>query len=408
MRNIIPVQNRGSKYSMTGKAIIIVLDGVGAGAQEDASEYGDAGANTLGNLSEYFGGLNIPNLRMMGLANAVEMKGVEKEENPIAFYGKMKEKSAGKDSTSGHWEIAGTIRHDRPMLYPHGFPTEVIDKFHDLTGYGCLGNIPASGTEIMERLGKEHLKSGKLIIYTSADSVFQIAGHEDVISVEELYETCEIVRNKIMDGKPYNVDRVIARPFVGEPGGFKRIRKRKDFSIAPPYPNLLDLACENRVEVVGIGKIDDLFGGRGLSSCTHTISNSDGIEQIKKILFKNISNHNKMLIFANLIDFDQEYGHRNDKTGFRKALEEFDESLTEILKFMNNDDLLAITADHGCDPTIETSTDHSREMAPLIVKFDKISSKNRNLGIRESFSDLGASVASFLGLPDTKDGVSFF
>lgn len=392
---------------MSRRAIIIVLDGLGTGELPDAAGYGDEGANTLGNLARACGGLRLPNLERLGLGNIIQIEGIPPTDRPAAFFGKMAEKSPGKDSTSGHWELAGRIRSEPPMLYPGGFPEQVIRKFVERIGLAPLGNRPASGTAIIGELGAEHLQTGRPIVYTSADSVFQIAAHTGRITVEKLYEMCRVVREEIMDDRPYNVDRVIARPFAGEPGAFVRLRKRKDFSLAPPYPTLLDLASENGAAALGIGKVDDLFGHRGFRDCAHTDSNSDGLEKIRRLLSDTIDKDYKLLIFANLIDFDQEYGHRRDVAGFRAALEEFDAALPGILKLLGPDDLLAITADHGCDPTFSRSTDHTREYVPLLVVCGGAGTP-RGLGRRESFADLGAAVAQYLNLPPTPDGAGFW
>ncbi|HOO56386.1 MAG TPA: phosphopentomutase [bacterium] len=391
---------------MAAKALVIVLDGVGAGALPDAGDFGDAGTNTLGNLAEACGGLRIPNLRRLGLGNVLAMKGVAPSASPEAFFGRMAEKSHAKDSTSGHWELAGRIRRETPALYPGGFPDGVISLFIEKTGLEPIGNCEASGTRIIEQLGRRHLDTGRPIVYTSADSVFQIAAHVDVMSVEKLYEVCGVVREKVMNGDPYNVDRVIARPFDGEPGSFRRLKGRRDFSIAPPYPTLLDIAREGGVEVIGIGKVDDLFGHRGFSKCVHAESNIDGIVQIRQLLLDNQNNSNKIFIFANLIDFDQEYGHRRDVDGFRRALEEFDAEIPGIESMLGDEDLFAITADHGCDPTHTASTDHTREYVPVLVKYGG-GAVPGDLGTRASFADLGATVAGFFGLEPTPDGDGF-
>jgi phosphopentomutase len=386
---------------------VIVLDGVGAGELPDAAEYGDAGSDTLGNTARHFGGLNLPNLQRLGLGNILPMEGVPPAERPGAFFCRMAELSAGKDSTSGHWELAGRVRIEPPALYPDGFPPEVIRVFTAKTGLEPIGNKPASGTAIIEEFGGEHLATGRPIVYTSADSGFQIAAHTDVMAIEELYRICGIVREEIMDGNPWRVDRVIARPFEGSPGAFRRVRARKDLSIPPPYPTLLDLASENGVATLGVGKVDDLFGHRGFSECTHTKSNAEGLSHIKRLLLENRRIDNKILILANLIDFDQEYGHRRDPEGFRAALEEFDAALPGLLDQMNAADFFAITADHGCDPTFARGTDHTREYVPLLAVCGA-AGEPRALGTRRSFADLGATLAEFLGLPPKLDGTSFW
>ncbi len=392
---------------MIRKAVMIILDGVGAGELPDAARYGDEGCNTLGNLARRRGGLELPNLQRLGIGNILPIEGVPPAESPEAFFALMAEKSPGKDSVSGHWELAGRVRTIPPTLYPNGFPPEVIHAFVEKTGWPPLGNKAASGTAIIEELGAEHLRTGRPIVYTSADSVFQIAAHTDIMSLEKLYRVCLVVREEIMTGSPWHVDRVIARPFEGAPGAFRRIRARRDFAIAPPYPTLLDIAGEHGLPVLGVGKVDDIFGHRGFSACEHTVSNADGLSRIKRLLLENARNDNKMIILANLIDFDQEYGHRRNPAAFEEGLEEFDATVPDLLGLLGNDDLLAITADHGCDPTFERSTDHTREFAPMMAVCGA-AGRPRGLGARNSFADLGATVAEALGLPPTPDGASFW
>lgn len=388
------------------KVVLIILDGVGIGALPDAPDYGDAGADTLGNLSRARGGLRLPNLQRLGLGNIADIAGVPPAARPEASFGRMAEMSPAKDSTSGHWEIACQTREAPPAVYPDGFPPDVVSMFAEKTRWKLIGNKAASGTAIIDELGAEHLRTGRPIVYTSADSVFQIAAHKDVMPVEELYRVCRVVREEIMNGRPRSVDRVIARPFEGEPGAFRRTRLRRDFSIPPPYPTLLDMARAAGVFVFGIGKVDDLFGGRGFDDCVHTSSNADGIERLRAALLEKRPKDNRMLIFANLIDFDQEHGHRRNEEGFAKALEEFDAALPGLLAGLGPDDMAAATADHGCDPTLKRHTDHTREYVPLLVAGGG-AGKSRPLGTRESFADLGASVAAFLGLPPAPRGIPF-
>ncbi len=394
-------------FLMINKAVIIILDGVGAGELPDAAQYGDEGCNTLGNIARRSGGLVLPNLQRLGLGNILPLNGVPAVERPAAFFARMAEKSPGKDSISGHWELAGRVRKVPPAHYPNGFPPEVMRAFQEKTGRAPLGNKAASGTAIIEELGEEHLRTGRPIIYTSADSVFQIAAHIDIMPPEELYRVCRVVREEIMTGSPYSVDRVIARPFEGAPGSFRRIRARRDFAVAPPYPTLLDIALEHGVTVLGVGKVDDLFGHRGFNACEHTVSNADGLSRIKKLLLENVRNDNRIIILANLIDFDQEYGHRRNPAAFKAGLEEFDAAVPELLEPIGANDLLVITADHGCDPTFERSTDHTREYVPLMAVCGA-AGRPRGLGDRRSFADLGATVAQALGLPGTPDGTSFW
>lgn len=381
------------------RVILIVLDGVGIGELPDAAKYGDEGSNTLVNTAEAVGGLHLPNLGRLGLSNIERIKGIEIQEEPIAFYGKMAESSPGKDTTTGHWEIAGLIL-DKPFpIYPQGFPKEIIDSFEKAIGRKVLGNKPASGTEIIKEFGEYHLKTGYPIVYTSADSVFQIAAHEDVISVEELYKMCEIARD-ILKGE-HAVARVIARPFAGEPGNFYRTPRRKDFSLPPIKPTLLDYLKEENYDVIGVGKIEDIFAGRGLTLSLHQKDNKEGIENI----FKAWKNLKEGLIFVNLVDFDMLYGHRNDPKGMANALEEFDRALPDIINLLSDYDLLIITADHGCDPTTP-STDHSREYVPLLI-FSPNFRKVESLNVRKTFSDLGKTLADYFEIKNDLSGESF-
>lgn len=381
------------------RVILIVLDGVGIGELPDAAKYRDEGSNTLVNTAEAVGGLHLPNLGRLGLSNIERIKGIEIQEEPIAFYGKMAESSPGKDTTTGHWEIAGLIL-DKPFpIYPQGFPKEIIDSFEKAIGRKVLGNKPASGTEIIKEFGEYHLKTGYPIVYTSADSVFQIAAHEDVISVEELYKMCEIARD-ILKGE-HAVARVIARPFAGEPGNFYRTPRRKDFSLPPIKPTLLDYLKEENYDVIGVGKIEDIFAGRGLTLSLHQKDNKEGIENI----FKAWKNLKEGLIFVNLVDFDMLYGHRNDPKGMANALEEFDRALPDIINLLSDYDLLIITADHGCDPTTP-STDHSREYVPLLI-FSPNFRKVESLNVRKTFSDLGKTLADYFEIKNDLSGESF-
>ncbi|MBI3737241.1 phosphopentomutase [Candidatus Sumerlaeota bacterium] len=382
------------------RAIIIVLDGVGCGELPDAASFGDEGSNTLGNLSRWFeDGLRLPNLGALGLGNIIPIRGV----SPAAArggYGKCGEKSAGKDSTSGHWEIAGVVTPTPFPTYPRGFPPEIIAEFSRRIGRGILGNKPASGTEIIKELGEEHLRTGKPIVYTSADSVFQIAAHLSVYPLDELYRICRIAR-EILAG-PHRVGRVIARPFAGEPGNFARTPDRQDFSVEPHAPTLLDHCRAAGIRTVGIGKIGDLFAHRGLDEEMHTRSNLEGIEQT---IAQMRAARSPALIFTNLVEGDSVYGHRNDCPGYRKSLEEFDSKLPEIFAAQRMGDLMVICADHGVDPTTP-STDHSREYIPLLMWGDEIK-PNVNLGVRETFADIGQTVADYLNGPPLKSGVSF-
>lgn len=384
---------------MFKKALLIVLDSVGVGELPDADKFGDKGSNTLANTAKHVEGLNLPNMQKMGLGNIIEIKGVPASSHPIACFGKAREQSPGKDTTTGHWEIAGLVSEIPFPVYPNGFPPEIIDEFEKKIGRKVLWNKPASGTEIIQRFGKEHIKTGKPIVYTSADSVFQIAAHEKVIPVEELYEMCRIAR-KILTGK-HAVARVIARPFVGDDGKFTRTYNRADFSLKPPKKTLLDKIVESGKEVIGVGKIKDIFTGQGITKSYHTSGNMDGVD---KILFA-IDELKEGLIFTNLIDFDMLYGHRNNPEGYARALEEFDARIPEIIEKLDDDTVLIITADHGCDPTTP-STDHSREYVPVIVYGKKIK-KGVNLKILSSFADIGQTIADFLGCGKLENGKSF-
>jgi phosphopentomutase len=372
------------------RVFIIVLDGFGVGALPDAKDYGDLGANTLLHVVEAAGGVSLPNFEALGLGNLGEFKGLAKRQDCLGSFGRMTEKSAGKDSISGHWEIAG-LRLDKPFpVYPQGFPKGVMDEFTARTGRQALGNVAASGTDIIDRLGVEHIQTSRPIVYTSVDSVFQIAAHVDVIPLPQLYDICLAAR-EMLRGE-HAVGRVIARPFKGEPGRFRRTTDRKDFSIAPIGETLLDKAKAAGLPVVGIGKIEDLFAGRGLTEAIHTAGNTDGMARTLAAA-KRIT---QGIIFTNLVDFDMLYGHRNDAIGYYKALVEFDNWLPRMMGAMKDGDLLFITGDHGTDPGTE-GTDHTREYVPLLVYGPGIKG-GVNLGTRESFSDLGATVAEALGI----------
>jgi phosphopentomutase len=384
---------------MSTRVILIILDACGIGELPDARFYQDEGSNTIVNTARAVGGLKLPHLEKFGLGNIDSIQGVKPDHSALANFGKMAELSAGKDSTSGHWEIMGLVLKKPLPVYPHGFPPEVIGKFEKAIGRKTLGNKPASGTEIIKELGKEHMQSGEPIVYTSADSVFQIAAHEEIIPVDKLYKMCATARD-ILVGE-HAVARVIARPFVGKPGSFTRTERRKDFSLPPPSSTVLDLLKKNDVPVIGIGKIEDLFAGRGLTHTIHTKNNTDGMDKLVEAL----KIHKTGLVFINLVDFDMLWGHRNDPEAFASGLEEFDRRLPEFTQLMQKEDVLMITADHGCDPTTP-STDHSREYVPLLVYGGSIG-YNRNLGTRESFCDVGATIAEIFGIKDTGCGKSF-
>ena len=380
--------------------IIIVLDGVGIGELPDASLYGDSGSNTLSNIAKHLGGINLPNLEKFGLGNIFPIDGIKNVENPIASFGKMNEASKGKDSTTGHWEIGGLLVTQDFPYYPNGFPKELIDKFLKLTELkGVLGNKAASGTAIIEELGDEHVKTGFPIIYTSADSVFQIAAHEDVIKLRRQYEICEIARNQVLIDE-HAVGRIIARPFITENGKYKRTTNRKDFSLNPPEPTILDYLFSLGINTTAIGKINDLFNYQGIKEQIKTKSNIEGIDKT----IEAIKSKQDTLIFTNLVDFDVYYGHRNDPEGFYKSLKEFDENLMLIVDSMDVTDRLILTADHGNDPTTP-STDHSREYVPVLY-FSK-ERNGVNLGIRETFSDIAQTAAEFFKISNSLKGKSF-
>ncbi len=377
------------------RAIVIVLDGVGAGAAPDAALYGDAGANTLGHVAEAAGGLKLPALGRLGLGNIMEIKGVPPVAAPAASFGRMRELSAGKDTITGHWEMMGILNGTPFPTYPGGFPPRVISEFERRTGRKVLGNRAASGTVIIEQLGAEHMRTGSPIVYTSADSVFQIAAHADVIPVEGLYRMCETAREMLVS--PDNVCRVIARPFEGAPGNFRRISaKRKDFPLPPPEETVVDMLASKGVPVFSVGKVAEMFGMRGFTDgMIKTGGNAQGMEEIVNLLKRQA----RGLVFANLNDFDTLFGHRNDPEGFARALEGFDEWFNGFLPVLGSEDFLFMTADHGNDPTTP-GTDHSRELVPLLFSgnFSGKGKAGRDLGLRAGFMDLGATVAEIFGL----------
>ncbi|ADO77933.1 phosphopentomutase [Halanaerobium praevalens] len=380
------------------RIILMVMDSVGLGALEDAADYGDQGAATLQHIAAEIGGLKLPNLEKLGLGKIEEVEGLNAEIKAEGAYGKAAEKSKGKDTTTGHWEIAGLISETPFPTYPTGFPAEIMEQFHQAIGRESLANKPASGTVIIEELGAEHLKTAKPIVYTSADSVFQIAAHEDVIPVAELYDYCKKAR-EILQGE-HAVARVIARPFVGEPGNFERTERRKDFSLTPPEPTILDQLKSANLEVNAVGKITYIFNHSGITDSVTTANNMEGVDQTLNYL----DTTKKGLIFTNLVDFDQNYGHRRNVEGYAEALKQFDQRLPEIKAKMEADDLLIITADHGCDPTYQ-GTDHTREYVPILA-YGKNVPADFNLGIRASFSDIAASIADYFDLDVKIEGQS--
>jgi phosphopentomutase len=379
------------------RAVIIILDGVGVGEMPDAAQYNDQGSNTLSHLAEAVGGLRLPCLEGLGLGRIGDFKGMERAVRPLASWGVMEELSKGKDTITGHWEMMGIVS-ERPFpTYPDGFPQEIIGEFERKIGRRVLWNRPASGTEIIKELGDEHMRTGSPIVYTSADSVFQIAAHEDVISVEELYGMCKVAREILKP--PHDVCRVIARPFIGPP--FERTYRRKDFPLPPPGLTLLDLLKERGVKVVSVGKVIDMFAGRGF---TEGIK-AGGNREIMEKLSGSFASIDEGLVFANLVDFDTLYGHRNDTWGFKKALEEFDSWLSTFVPSLREGDYLFLTADHGNDPTTP-STDHSREHTPLLAAGPRVRA-DADLGTRESFADVGATIARAFGVGPLPAGRSF-
>ena len=368
------------------RVFLVVLDSVGIGQAPDAEKYNDVGADTLGNIAKYKKGLHLPNLEKLGLGNIKEVEGVNKVTDPKSHHTKMEEASVGKDTMTGHWEMMG-LRIEQPFqTFPNGFPDSLIKELEERTGRKVIGNIPASGTAIIEELGEEHVKTGALIVYTSADSVLQIAAHENIVPIDELYRICEIARELTLDEK-YLVGRVIARPFIGEVGAFTRTANRHDYALKPFGRTVMDELKSANFDVISLGKIADIFDGEGITEAVRTIDNDDGMRKLVETLNKQFTG----LCFLNLVDFDAQYGHRRDPEGYANALEQFDRQLEEVLTLINEDDLLIITADHGNDPT-HHGTDHTREYVPLLVYHQNIEI-GKKLPIRKTFSDVGATIA---------------
>lgn len=383
------------------RAILVVLDSVGVGELQDAKIYGDEGSHTLDHVYKACNGLEIKELEKLGLGNIEGVNELKKCSKPVGAYGRCKEASKGKDTVTGHWEIAGVILEKPLNTYPEGFSEEIIEEFKKRANVkGILGNVVASGTQIIEELGEEHVKTGYPIIYTSADSVFQIAAHEDVISVEKLYEMCQVARDMLVD--KWAVGRVIARPFIGEAPNFKRTSNRRDYSLDPFNKTMLEYLKENNLEVAAVGKIEDIYNRKGITSAVHTKNNMDGVDKTLEYM----DTVKEGLIFTNLVDFDMLYGHRNDPKGYGKALEDFDNRLQEIYSKMTDEDIFIITADHGCDPTT-SSTDHSREHIPVLV-YGKNVKPGVNIGTRERFSDIGKTILDFFNVKNELVGDSFF
>lgn len=376
------------------------MDSVGIGEAPDAEKFGDKGADTIGHIAEKMNGLKMPNMSKLGLSNISEIKGIEKAEKPMAFYTKMQEASNGKDTMTGHWEIMGLNIQTPFRVFPDGFPQELISQLEARTGRKIIGNKPASGTEILVELGEEHMKTGALIVYTSADSVLQIAAHEDIIPIEEQYEICKIARELTLDEK-YMVGRVIARPFIGEPGNFQRTSNRHDYALKPFDRTVMNEMADSGLDVLAIGKISDIFDGEGVTEAIRTTSNMDGMDKLIETFEKEFTG----LSFLNLVDFDALFGHRRDPEGYGKALEEFDERLPEVFEKMQDGDLLMITADHGNDP-VHHGTDHTREYVPLLV-YSKDMKEGQELPISETFADIGATIADNYNVKMPAFGKSF-
>ncbi|MCA0384365.1 MAG: phosphopentomutase [Firmicutes bacterium] len=384
---------------MINRVVLFVLDSVGIGALPDAEKFGDVGVNTLGNIAKSTDDFKIPNLKKMGIGNIEGVDAIEATEKPIAAFGRSLEASNGKDTTTGHWEIAGLYIEQPFKTYPDGFPKHIIDEFEKKTGRKVLCNKPASGTVVLDELGEEHVRTGNPIVYTSADSVFQIAAHEEVIPLEELYNMCQIAREMLMGED--QVARVIARSFVGTPGNYQRTSNRRDYSIKPYDKTVLDFAKEAGLEVKAVGKIVDIYDGEGITEDVHTKDNMDGVDQTIKYLKESFEG----ILFTNLVDFDAKYGHRRDVAGYRKALEEVDARLPEIMSSMKASDLLIILADHGNDPAY-IGSDHTREYIPILIYGEQVKA-GANIGTRKTFADVAATVSDILNIPATPYGMSF-
>ncbi|KOO44026.1 phosphopentomutase [Priestia koreensis] len=382
------------------RVFLVVMDSVGIGEAPDAAQYDDKGSDTLGHIAEHRGGLKMPNMAKLGLSNIREIKGIEKADKPLAFYTKMQEASTGKDTMTGHWEIMG-LHIDKPFrVFPDGFPDELLQELEEKTGRKIIGNKPASGTEILDELGKEHMETGALIVYTSADSVLQIAAHEEIVPIDELYKICKIARELTLDEK-YMVGRVIARPFLGEPGKFTRTSNRHDYALKPFGRTVMNELKDEKYDVIAIGKISDIYDGEGVTQSLRTKSNMDGMDKLVDTLSMDFTG----LSFLNLVDFDALFGHRRDPQGYGDALEEFDARLPEVFEKLTEDDLLIITADHGNDP-VHHGTDHTREYVPLVV-YSKKFTEGREIPLRQTFADIGATVAENFNVKLPEHGTSF-
>lgn len=387
-------------YTTFKKIHLIVLDSVGIGEAPDAAVFNDEGADTLGHIAEKMDGLTLPNLQSFGLANIRKIKGVDPVDKPLAFYTKMQEASNGKDTMTGHWELMGLVTSHPFKVFPNGFPELLITEMEKASGRSVIGNIPASGTEIIERLGKEHMETGALIVYTSADSVLQIAAHEEIVPLEELYQICEKTRQLTLK-EEFKVGRVIARPFVGEPGNFQRTANRHDYALKPFARTVMNELKDAGFDVIALGKIHDIYDGEGITESIRTESNMDGVDKLLQTMGKNFTGLN----FINLVDFDAKFGHRRNPEGYGQALEEFDQRVPEIIDQMGEEDLLIITADHGNDPT-HHGTDHTREFVPMLAYSKKLS-HGKELPIRKTFADVGATIARNFKVNWKGKGTSF-
>ncbi|WP_099158426.1 phosphopentomutase [Virgibacillus ndiopensis] len=382
------------------RVFLVVMDSVGIGEAPDAEQFNDNGADTLGHIAERMNGLDMPNMAKLGLSNIRQINGIEKQSQPMAYFTKMQEASNGKDTMTGHWEIMGLNIQQPFRTFPEGFPDELINELENKTGRKIIGNKPASGTAILDELGEEHMKTGALIVYTSADSVLQIAAHEDIVPIEELYRICEIARELTLDEK-YMVGRVIARPFVGNPGAFERTANRHDYALKPFGRTVMNELKDANYDVIALGKISDIYDGEGVTEAIRTRDNEDGMTKLVESMEKDFHG----ISFLNLVDFDAKYGHRRDPEGYGKALEAYDVRLPEVLNRLNDDDLLIITADHGNDP-IHHGTDHTREYVPLLVYHTNIK-EGSQLDLRETFADIGATISENFNVEMPKHGKSF-
>ncbi|SDP89947.1 phosphopentomutase [Litchfieldia salsa] len=382
------------------RIFLVVMDSVGIGEAPDAEKFGDVGSDTLGHIADHVNGLNMPFMQKLGLGNIKEVQGIPKADKPLAAYTKMQEASNGKDTMTGHWELMGLYIDTPFRVFPEGFPDELLQELKEKTGRDIIGNKPASGTEILDELGEEHMETGALIVYTSADSVLQIAAHEEVVPLDELYKICEIARELTLDEK-YMVGRVIARPFLGSPGQFERTANRHDYALKPFGRTVMNELADSGLDVISIGKIADIYDGEGVTKSLRTKSNMDGMDKLVETLHMDFTG----LSFLNLVDFDALYGHRRDPDGYGKALEDFDSRLNEVMKLLKEDDLLVITADHGNDPTYP-GTDHTREYVPLLAYSPKMIS-GKEFPIRNTFADVGATIAENFNVSMPKYGESF-